>query len=54
MCWVTATHAMRYHAHDYHSGVGNVYQGRFEGLLIPDGNSGNRRNHQQRVLTPFV
>ena len=34
--WVTATHTMRYHAHDHTSGEGHVYQGRFKSFPIQD------------------
>ena len=34
--WVTATHTMRYHAHDHTSGEGHVSQGRFKSFPIQD------------------
>lgn len=34
--WVTATHTMRYHAHDHTSGAGHVYQGRFKSFPVQD------------------
>ena len=34
--WVTATHAMRYHAHYHTSGEGHLYQGRFKSFPIQD------------------
>ena len=32
--WVTATHTMRYHAHDHTSGEGHVYQGRYKSFPV--------------------
>jgi putative transposase len=34
--WVTATHTMRYHAHDHTSGEGHVYRGRFKSFPVQD------------------
>ncbi|WP_417737878.1 transposase [Rosistilla oblonga] len=34
--WVTATHTMRYHAHDHTSGERNVYHWRFKSFAVQD------------------
>ena len=34
--WITATHTMRYHAHNHSSGTGHVYQGRFKSFPVQD------------------
>ncbi|WP_417735764.1 hypothetical protein [Rosistilla oblonga] len=34
--WMTATHTMRYHAHDHTSGEGHVYHWRFRSFPVQD------------------
>ena len=34
LCWVTAKHTMRYHAHYHTSGERHLYQGRFKSFPI--------------------